>query len=215
MTLSIFAPAPIAKPAPVAARDSDPITQLRVAARNKLATAIGACAGIVPIGVSIVGHGELTSWNPLRDGQSLIVYAGLVFSALTVTTWGVDMFTPLGATKWSRMLAFVKALGFTALVEGLMMTSSNQYLAGSALGLLIAVNAVANGCRLAVRAAAAQAADAEQITARPSDHPARVIGEQRQTFTSQLSPDIKTSSRRYRVVMPTKPKLAIMNGGAS
>lgn len=200
MTLSIFAPLPVAKPAPVAGRDSDPITQLHVAARNKLATAIGACAGIVPIGVSIVGHHELNSWNPLRDGQSLIVYAGLVFSALTVCTWGVDMFTPMGATRWSRVLAFTKALGFTALVEGIMMTSTNQYLAGSALALLIAVNAVANGCRLAVRAAAAQADAERSVVPIPVGVPAAptVVTLSEPVPAARLAPVTKTVSR-YQV----------------
>lgn len=219
MTLSIFAPPPVAKPAPIAACDSDPITQLRVAARNKLATAIGACAGIVPIGVFEVGHHELNSWNPLHDDQSLIVYAGLVFSALTVCTWGVDMFTPMAATRWSRVLAFTKALGFTALVEGIMMTSSNQYLAGSALALLIAVNAVANGCRLAVRAAAAQA-DAERVEA-PAVAAPTVVTLSEPVPAARLAPLPKTASRyqleRYAQLRGRAAalKLEIVNDGAS
>jgi hypothetical protein len=63
-----------------------------------------------------------------------------LFSALTVLGWSSDMFG-------SR----VKAIGFTALLEGIMMTADAGWLSAIALCYLVAINAVANGCRLAMR----------------------------------------------------------------
>ena len=57
--------------------------------------------------------------------------------------WSSDMFG-------SR----AKAIGFTALLEGIMMTADAGWLSAIALGYLVAINAtnaVANGCRLALR----------------------------------------------------------------
>jgi hypothetical protein len=70
----------------------------------------------------------------------MIVYAGLLFSALTVLGWSSNMF----GSK-------AKALGFTLLLEGIMMTSSAAWLTAIALTYLVLINAVANGCRLALR----------------------------------------------------------------
>lgn len=146
--------------------DTNPVAQLHIARRNPLPTAIGACAGIVPIGVFEFGHYELASWDPGTDGRALIVYAGLVFSALTVVTWARDVFAPVNTGRAGVVFATVKALGFTALLEGMMMTSDNAWLSGAALVMLVTINAVANGCRLAVRAAASKATDAERSAAR-------------------------------------------------
>lgn len=147
--------------------DTNPVAQIEIARNNPLPTAIGALAGIVPVGVFEFGHYELTSWDPSVDGRALIVYAGLVFSAISVVTWSRDIFTPANAGRWGGVLATVKAVGFTALVEGMMMTSDNRWLSGAALGLLVAINAVANGCRLAVRAAGTKATESERAAARP------------------------------------------------
>jgi hypothetical protein len=78
--------------------------------------------------------------SPLACPKAAIVYAGLLFSALTVLGWSSDMFG-------SR----VKAIGFTALLEGIMMTADAGWLSATALCYLVAINAVANGCRLALR----------------------------------------------------------------
>lgn len=45
----------------------------------------------------------------------------------------------------------VKAIGFTALIEGIMMTADAGWLGAIALGYLVVINAVTNGCRLAQR----------------------------------------------------------------
>lgn len=118
----------------------NPLAQLRLAWRKPLAALLGASAGLVPIGVFVLGHYELTSWSPLECPKAVIVYAGLVFSALTVLGWSSEMFG-------SR----IKALGFTALLEGIMMSAHDGRLSAVALGYLIVINAVANGCRLAMR----------------------------------------------------------------
>lgn len=119
---------------------TNPLAQLRVARRRPVAALLGATAGLVPVGVFELGHYELTSWSPLDCPKAVIVYAGLLFSALTVLGWSTDMF----GSK-------VKALGFTALLEGIMMTADAGWLSAIALCYLVAINAVANGCRLALR----------------------------------------------------------------
>jgi len=119
---------------------ANPLAQLRAARRKPVAALIGATAGLVPVGVYEVGHHELTSWSPLECPKAMIVYAGLLFSALTVLGWSTNMFGNRA-----------KALGFTLLLEGIMMTSSAGWLTAIALTYLVLINAVANGCRLALR----------------------------------------------------------------
>lgn len=118
---------------------TNPLAQLRAARRKPVAALIGATAGLVPVGVYEVGHHELTSWSPIECPKAMIVYAGLLFSALTVLGWSTNMFGNRA-----------KALGFTLLLEGIMMTSSAGWLTAIALTYLVLINAVANGCRLAL-----------------------------------------------------------------
>jgi hypothetical protein len=127
---------------------TNPLAQLRVARQKPIAALLGATAGLVPVGVFELGHYELTSWSPLACPKAAIVYAGLLFSALTVLAWSSDMF----GSK-------AKAIGFTALLEGIMMTADAGWLAAIALGYLVAINAVANGCRLALRDTTSASAD--------------------------------------------------------
>ena len=123
-----------------ATRSMSPLAQIRLARQNPLAALLGATAGLVPVGVFELGHYELTSWDPLVCPKAAIVYAGLVFSALTVLGWSTDMF---GST--------IKAVGFTGLLEGIMMAADAGWLSAIALTYLVAINAAANGCRLAMR----------------------------------------------------------------
>jgi hypothetical protein len=116
----------------------EPSRQLRIARRKPVTALLGATAGLVPVGVFELGHYELTSWSPLDCPKAASVYAGLVFSALTVLGWSSDMFG-------SR----VKAIGFTALLEGIMMAADARWLSAIALSYLVVINAVASGCRLA------------------------------------------------------------------
>jgi len=119
---------------------TNPLAQLRLARRRPLAALLGATPGFVPVGVYWVGHHELTSWAPWTCPKAMIVYAGLLFSVLTVYGWSTEMF----GSK-------IKALGFTVLIEGIMMTAAAGWLNLIALGYLVAINAIANGCRLALR----------------------------------------------------------------
>jgi len=137
------------------AATTNPLAQLRAARRKPIAAIIGATAGLVPVGVYEVGHYELTSWSPLDCPKAMIVYAGLLFSALTVLGWSSNMF----GSK-------AKAVGFTLLLEGIMMTSSAAWLTAIALAYLVLINAVANGCRLALRDAEPALAD---VAAWPSN----------------------------------------------
>jgi hypothetical protein len=112
----------ISNAAPDHTATTNPLAQLRAARRKPIAAIIGATAGLVPVGVYEVGHYELTSWSPLHCPEALIVYAGLLFSALTVLVWSTNM---VGSKA--------KALGFTLLLEGIMMTSNAAWLTAIAL----------------------------------------------------------------------------------
>lgn len=146
--------------------DTNPIAQLEICMaswRNRMAALIGSIGGLVPYGAYRLGHYEITSWSPFACPKALVVYAALAFSVLTVSGWAHQVFAT--ANRWESL---IKALGFTALVEALMMTSDYRPLALGCLGLLIAINAVANGCRLAVRAAETGATPAELAAVRSS-----------------------------------------------
>ncbi|HSR79085.1 MAG TPA: hypothetical protein VLN57_21105 [Xanthobacteraceae bacterium] len=158
--------------------DLNPIAQLHVARRNRLACIVGAIPGIVPIGTYRLGHSELTSWDPSVDPKAWAAYAGLAFSLLTVVSWAASAF----ATQ-NRLETAIKALGFTVLVETLMMTSSSSVLSIGCLVLLVVVNAVANGCRLAVRAAAEVAPTVAEVV-------------------PMAAPSRKKIGRRYRAARP-------------
>ena len=129
----------------------DPVHQLHVARRHPIACAIGAVAGAVPLGTYHLGHSEISSWDPREDPKCVVAYAGLAFSLLTVVDWAASCF---GIGR--RLETAIKAIGFTTLVEALMMTSTATWLSVGCLVLLIAINAVANGCRIAMRSAAAE-----------------------------------------------------------
>lgn len=125
-------------PTPVIAERVGVVDQVRVACsrRHRLATVFGCLIGaIVPFAIFCVAHSELKSWT---DPKALLVLGGLAYSARTVYQWG--------------RLAFesgLKALGFTVLLEGIMVTSSQQWLAITVLVYLCAINAIATGVTLA------------------------------------------------------------------
>jgi hypothetical protein len=172
-------------PAADHAATTNPLAQLRAARHKPIAALIGATAGLVPVGVYEVGHYELTSWSPLECPKAVIVYAGLLFSALTVLGWSANMF----GSK-------VKALGFTLLLEGIMMASSAAWLTAIALTYLVLINAAANGCRLALRDTVGPGVDWSSIARTPSPH-ARRPREQVGRATPARRP-IARSSRRHR-----------------
>lgn len=118
------------------------VGQVREACRrgNRLATAIGSVlGGWVPLASYWVSHHEI----PEASGVWLavlvaFVIGGLTFSARKVYRWG---HLALGYRS--------EALGFTLLTEGVMVISSTQWLRIAALGLLIAINAIATGVTIA------------------------------------------------------------------
>jgi hypothetical protein len=115
------------------------VAQVRTALKphNRLATVLGAAlGGFIPLASFTVSHNEVKS---LWSLPALLVLGGLVYSAKTVYAWGKMAFAS-GA----------KALGFTVLVEGVMTCSGVPWLSHTALGYLIAINAVATGCTLAL-----------------------------------------------------------------
>ena len=169
----------------------NPLAQLRAARRKPVAAIIGATAGLVPVGVYEVGHYELTSWSPIDCPKAMIVYAGLLFSALTVLGWSTNMF---GSKS--------KALGFTLLLEGIMMTSSASWLTAIALTYLVLINAVANGCRLALR-------DADPIGVDWPSNLAQTIAVAAGATASLAKKPTKARRRRRATARRTQPQLAL------
>ena len=170
----------------------NPLAQLRAAQRKPIAAVIGATAGLVPVGVYEVGHYELTSWSPLDCPKAMIVYAGLLFSALTVLGWSSNMF----GSK-------AKALGFTLLLEGIMTTSSAAWLTAIALTYLVLINAVANGCRLALR-------DTEPSEVDWSANLSHAIAVAAVATTALAKKPTKARRRRRTETRRTQPQLALV-----
>jgi hypothetical protein len=132
------------------------VSQIRTAtsAGNRLPALLGALLGaIAPTGTYTVLHHGLTS-APLAD-QPLVwlVGGGLVFSALTVVRWAHIAFN-------SRL----KALGWTMLVEGLMVCAPAHlaWLSGVCLAYLVVINATACACSLVADRETEQLAEREE-----------------------------------------------------
>ncbi len=174
------------------AATTNPLAQLRAARHKPIAALIGATAGLVPVGVYEVGHYELTSWSPLECPKAVIVYAGLLFSALTVLGWSANMF----GSK-------VKALGFTLLLEGIMMASSAAWLTAIALTYLVLINAAANGCRLALRDTVAPGFDW-------SSNLARAIAAAAAATAARAKKPIRARRQRRTASRATTPRLAVV-----
>lgn len=175
------------------AATTNPLAQLRAARHKPIAALIGATAGLVPVGVYEVGHYELTSWSPLECPKAVIVYAGLLFSALTVLGWSANMF----GSK-------VKALGFTLLLEGIMMASSAAWLTAIALSYLVLINAAANGCRLALRDTPGQGIDW-------SSNLARAIAAAAVATAARAKKPIRVRRQRRIRSGATTPRLAVVS----
>lgn len=169
-----------------------PLAQLRAARDKPIAALIGATAGLVPVGVYEVGHCELTSWSPIACPKAMIVYAGLLFSALTVLGWSADIFGNRA-----------KALGFTMLLEGIMMASSAAWLTAIALTYLVLINAVANGCRLALRDTATAEVDWASTLA-------RAIALAAAATAAHSKKPIRPRRQRRAAFRATKPRLTVV-----
>jgi hypothetical protein len=133
---------------PAAAGPMGVVDQVRFALqpRARLAAAVGMLLGaVVPFVTSHYAHRELDFSRALYlQPLAFFVLGGLLFSAVTMYSWG--------------RLAFLdraKALGFVVLLEGTMITSHTAWLANVALAYLIAINGVATACNLAQKAQAA------------------------------------------------------------
>jgi hypothetical protein len=116
--------------------------RLAFAAKNRLATALGALlGGAVPVGSYQLAHHEIDLSLPLWAQLKVwLVLGGLVFSAITVFSWGKLAY----GSGW-------KAAGFAVILEGVLLTSTTPWLAAGALVYLVAINAVATGCNLTAR----------------------------------------------------------------
>jgi hypothetical protein len=113
---------------------------------NRLGLTIGAVTGgLVPVGVFALTHAE----GVLAEQPALwaLVGAGLIYSATSVVGWAQRLFRSSGPR-----VGLVKAVVWTALVEGLMTWAPAQlaWLAWACLGVLVFVNAIANGCAVAL-----------------------------------------------------------------
>ncbi len=117
---------------------------IATAARNRLATALGVLlGGFVPLGSYVVAHYELALLETITLSNCaplLMVLGGLAYSALTVYQWGLKAFE----SKF-------KAVGFVVLIEGIMTLSSITWLAIAALVLLMSINGISTGTKLALK----------------------------------------------------------------
>ena len=123
---------------------TDVVTQLECAIRHPQATLIGALVGgVVPWFASTLAHKELPSaWSAGHHAVAWVMLAVVIgcacFSGLTVYKFGRATF---GDAR--------KALGFVLAIEGVMLVSSGTT-STVALGILIAINALANGSAIAL-----------------------------------------------------------------
>ena len=109
--------------------------------KNRLAAFLGAIVGgLVPLASYTIAHNEYNAAGPWYQIQVWIVAACLLFSATSVYQWG--------------KLAFrsgVKAFGFVALMEGILICSRTEWLAVTCLVYLCAINAISTGCNMVVK----------------------------------------------------------------
>ncbi len=130
--LKVVQRAPMARKRPSLARSVVGQVRQAMLRQNRLATIIGCLlGGFVPAATWQLTHHEPHDW------RLLIVAGGLLYSAITVYKWG--------------LLAFgmrSKAIGFVAMLEGVMVMSSTVWLSLGALAILIGINAIATAVAL-------------------------------------------------------------------
>jgi len=123
---------------------TDVVTQLECAFRNPHAALIGAViGGLVPWFGRTLAHDQVpAAWSAghttLASVMLVVVLGCALFSALSVYKFGKAAF---GDSR--------KALGFTLALEGVMLVSTGVTSA-VALGVLVLINAVANGSVIAL-----------------------------------------------------------------
>jgi len=97
----------------------------------------------------------------------------------------------------------VKALGFTLLLEGIMMASSAAWLTAIALTYLVLINAAANGCRLALRDTVAPGVDW-------SSNLGRAIAAAAVATAARAKKPIRARRQRRMRSGATTPRLAVV-----
>ena len=123
---------------------TDVVTQLECAFKNPHAALIGALiGGLVPWFGRTLAHDQLpAAWSTgsttLATVMLVVVLGCALFSALSVYKFGKAAF---GDSR--------KALGFTLALEGVMLVSTG-ITSAVALGVLVLINAVANGAVIAL-----------------------------------------------------------------
>ncbi len=118
-------------------RTVDIVSQLHTAVQNPAATLLGAVlGGIIPWFAREVLHGEVSS---ATDPRLLIVVGCMAFSMATVYGFGLATFR----SGW-------RAVGFCAAVEGVAVFARTPRIWLAALLVLILINAVATGCKIAL-----------------------------------------------------------------
>jgi hypothetical protein len=157
------------------------MSQLECATRHPRAALLGGMlGGMVPWFARELAHGEMpAAWSAGRVEVSLIMAAVILgcaaFSMLTVYKFGQAAF---GDAR--------KAIGFVAAMEGVMLVSSGTT-SSVALASLVAINAIANGCVIALAREATErrrAADARRSATRT-----RHRDEERAARRAPISPE--------------------------
>jgi hypothetical protein len=123
---------------PAAPKPPGVVRQVRIALARKqrLAATLGAVlGGSIPAATYTLAHHEWSEWLSVL---TVLIAGGLVFSAPNAWQWARSAF----GCPW-------KALGFIVLLEGVMITSTIGWLGASALAVLVLINGVATGTRLA------------------------------------------------------------------
>jgi len=127
------------------------VDQVKEAAKktNRIATVAGfVLGGFVPTASFTLAHFEVNASQPLwLQMPTLLVLAGLIYSAKTVFDWAKIAFKHPA-----------KAVGFVTLLEGVMTFSHTHWLSAVALALLVGINGIATGCNLALDTKAARKA---------------------------------------------------------
>ena len=127
---------------------------------NRLGLILGSTVGaIAPVGVFSIAHSGviLSTLSLWRQPVAYLALGGLVFSALSVVTWTERLFR-----------SKTKAIAWTILVEGIMTFAPPAlvWLSWVCLALLIGVNAISNGCSVALDRAESRPRKARQSNVR-------------------------------------------------
>lgn len=125
--------------------------------KHLAAALLGAVlGGFVPIASFIIAHVMMEGVRLATmhaHFTTYLVLGGLLYSAPTVYAWSKKAF------GGDNFVGKIKPLGFVLLLEGVMITSSDkiavQAVSFAALGILVFINAVASGCKLALKRTAA------------------------------------------------------------